>query len=428
MVEEIVVRHAQPLDDAQLNERLVSVSPSESDPRLSLIRWHGNELPVHAAKDRVSIGEIAPGLYVALVGGVRRSLDVYFLEASGAVGRVMTNGGRRLPQAFNGGRGSWPAAVGRGVFVVPFEKDGRIELRLTGFGEQVFATRTLPDTATGFRVHVDRRTYRISVELLGVPGEPPLQLAHPRAPRAQFAQAVLDFGEVVCGEPGVLEALVYNPGIQPIEVELHAEGEFACSLRRLRIDAGQRLPVPVTFTPRTPGEHRGSLVASHASQERPLALALRGRASEPATRAAAFRPVLVPEEHATERPAEADRGAGIVAPAPPEVPPAPAAPVAREPRAPHLSFEGEWVVVRGLPGEVLLLAAVSVHRDHDGRWPLRQNKVWRVVLGSEDGQVRIAGRRLAEFGAGLIALRPGALSVQESNLLEFDPPRTLPSR
>src|SRR5690606_4513510 len=88
MVEEIVVRHAQPLDDAQLNERLVSVSPSESDPRLSLIRWHGNELPVHAAKDRVSIGEIAPGLYVALVGGVRRSLDVYFLEASGAVGRV----------------------------------------------------------------------------------------------------------------------------------------------------------------------------------------------------------------------------------------------------------------------------------------------------------------------------------------------------
>ncbi len=449
--DENVVRAVAPLADADLARHGIVLSDKEGDPNASLFEWRRTKLPLQVPRDRASVGLVDPDLVVVLAGGVRHPLVVYFVDAGGAIARLVTDDGRRLPAAFNDGAGSWPVAVGRGVFVVAFEKNGRFELHAVSFGDQVLAKRSLPSTATGFQVEVDPSVQKIRVQPLGVEEARPLEFVHPRAPRVQFDQVVVDFGSVVVGATQTGFAKLRNPSDQLINIAIKAEGAFRAHSSALSLQPGASLALPVTFIPSSDDEQRGRLVVQHAGLERPLVLALRGFGVKPSvTEVAALSMPRRAEWSASSStgvtgseasslqdsttqpsvdPARVNRVADLLLGQPSGPERSAVVPACPEPMAPHVARRDDVVIVSGEAGEVLTLVLVGVYATDQGARPLRPLGAWRAQLSVDDGTLRVGLESLltpangeAE-GVGLVALRQGALRVTSSNLLQIKPVR-----
>jgi hypothetical protein len=432
------VRTIAPLDDsAQAGLGLV-IRAAPNDPGSSLLSWRRCELPLGLPRDRVAIGRVDDDLLVVLAGGIRHSLDVYFIESGGAITRHATDGGRRLPPAFNRGGGSWPVAVGRTAFVFAFAKDGRIDLHAVGLEQQVFARRSLPEAATGFDVAVDQKQHKIRVQPLGVPGAHPLEFSHPGAPRVEFAAAVLDFDAVRVGEAKRGWAEIRNPTRHPVDVAMVADGSFVVHENRCSVPPLGSVTVPVSFVADTPGSHRGRIVAKYAGVEQALVLPLRGEAVDrspdrapvpavPQARGQSHDPGSV---EAVPVPAGTGADDGKVrpetAPQPVDAPgPAGGAGTVATPAKPRplrLVRAGDTVVVHGLPREDVLLVTVDLERDRGRVWPLRTRTAWYATLGPR-GTLPLTIDALTDTreGVGLLALRPVALRADQSNLEGLQP-------
>src|SRR5262249_9212572 len=81
-------RRVVPCDDAQLALHGVSVAGSGER---SLVRWRECELPLAVPRESVAVGMLDDAMLVVLAGGIRVSLDLYLIEASGAITRHATD-------------------------------------------------------------------------------------------------------------------------------------------------------------------------------------------------------------------------------------------------------------------------------------------------------------------------------------------------
>jgi hypothetical protein len=436
---EMRVRGVRPLAESDLAAHGVSVGASETDPSASLFMWRGTTLPLQAARDRVSVGMVDPDLLVVLAGGIRRALVVYFIDASGAIGRLITDDGRRLPAAFNAGQGSWPIAIGGGAFVVAFERAGKVELRAVGFGDKVLAARSLPAGATGFEVAFEPSIYKVKVQPMGGEDDRPLEFVHPSAPRVEFAQVEVDFGIVPVGEVQRTVTRLHNPSNQILEISLQADGVFHSETPSLRLRPGEAGDVALMFAPVAERTHRGRLFAQHAGAELPQALTLRGRGRGPLATVATAE-FVVPRDSATPvADAVLAQAQASTAPSPP-APAGAAADVGRPadaalragmpdtrleaaPQPPRLSLLGEVVEISGQRGEDLVLAVVSTRAPRAGAVS-RPLAAWRARLSATEGTLRVAVSTLtaavrADQSAAVLVLRQAAEAPQQSNLIEL---------
>ncbi len=447
--DENVVRAVAPLADADLARHGIVLSEKEGDPNASLFEWRRTKLPLQVPRDRVSVGLVDSDLVVVLAGGVRHPLVVYFVDAKGAIARLATDDGRRLPASFHAGAGSWPVAVGRGVFVVAFEKNARVELHAVSFGEQVLGKRSLPGTATGFEVEVDASVQKIRVQPLGVEDARPLEFVHPLAPRPEFDQVRVDFDSVAVGATQTRSVKLGNPSDQTINIVIKAEGPFRADSSALSLQPRASLVLPVTFIPASDGEQRGRLVVQYAGPQPPPELHLRGFGVQPgvtevaalsmprradwsassptsATGHAASSPQDSTMQSSVD-PARVDRLADLLAGQSSGPKRSAVVPVCAEPLAPHVARRDDVVIVSGKAGEVLTLVLVSVYATDEGVQPLRPLGAWRAQLSVDDGTLCVGLESLLAptngeaDGLGVIALRQGALRVTPSNVLQIKP-------
>ncbi|MEZ5964608.1 MAG: hypothetical protein R3F56_12235 [Planctomycetota bacterium] len=425
------VVHVEALEEGAMKREDVRIRHNPLAENACVLEWRDNVLPLPVPAHRVALGRLGPDRLAVLAAGVREPLAVYVLEGGGAIARLATDGGLRLPPAFNG-EGSWPLAIGREVFVVAFEKDLRVELRAFGFGDKVFAARTFPAGVSGFDVSIDERLQRISIQPRGIAGLAPLEFVHPLAPRIEFVDAVLDFGSVPVGASRRVRARLRNPTSDAIDVQVRVEGEFRLDTAQVRVGPAATAEVVVEFVPGAVREHRGQLLASHPGLERSLVLPLRGAGVRAAAAAEATLDVtrtelqVTPTEAvSTSRPwsapspdADATAGDGRVAaaprvPAPPTLVPTPV--------APRLEQEGDRIVVRGRPGELVLLAAVTLRTSGAVARPEIPLATWRLRLSATEGEQRLSLDDLGlRSGLGLIVVRRAGRHLIDSPVLTPD--------
>lgn len=406
----------------------VRLESNPVDANASVLVWGSNRLPLPVAGSRVAVGQIGSDRLAVLAAGVREALVVYVVDSGGAIARLATDDGRRLPPSFNG-EGSWPLAVGRDVFVVAYEKDLRIEVRAFGFGGKMFAARTFPAEVRGFDVSVDTRLHRVQVLPDGVAGLAPLDFLHPLAPRIELEGAVLDFGAVPLDGSRRVRARLRNPTTEAIDVDVRVVGAFRLDVPQVRVGPSATEELVVEFWPQAAREERGQLLASYQGLERPLVLPLRGVGVRVATVAEASFESARPSAPQPKVPATlATNFAAPDAPSDGAAPErsdtsAPAVAAADRPSPPVLLLRqvGDQLVVRGRRGELLLLAAVTVRQTADGPQADLPLAAWRVRLSAADGcqRVALAGLHLAADMA-LIAVRRRGSEIVESELLQPD--------
>lgn len=419
-------RTVQGIDETTwLAEGLEAVT-REGVTGVTAVRWRRADgvvdtIPLAPARERIVLGRAGAGVLVVLAGGVRDSLDVYLARANGEIRRFSTDGGRRLPASFAGGVGSWPVAVGAEVFVFAYRKDERCELRAIGFGEQLFASRSLPAATTGFEVQFDPATSRVVVVLAGAPGVEAVGFLHPDAPRLHVEGGLLEFGTVSVGARGRGVVGVTNPGNVALSAGLTLVGSgFALEGQaRLDVAAGARSELAVTFTPPRAGSYQGMLHIGLGELGEPLHLVLRGVAVVPAPPPAPP-PMVAPKVDTVPTPAgqpAADPVGDAVAaePAPKLVSPLPRPILA----PPGLALVDGLVEVTGRPGESLWLTSVTMD-DERGR-PLRPIATWRVRLPGGGGPLRLPTESLGPLGqaVSLLALRRDGGELGESAVLRF---------
>jgi len=422
------VVHAEPLDEAGLIQEGIQLQANRVDPSACVLRWRDNNLPLPVAMGRIAVGRLGADRLAVLAAGVRESLVVYVMASGGSIARLATDDGRRLAPSFNG-EGSWPVAIEGDVFLVPYEKDGRVEVRAFGFGERVFASRTFPAGVHGLRVAVEPRLHRISVVPLGVEGAAPLEFVHPSAPRIEFTDPVLDFGSVALDGSGRAVARLHNPSPEGVQVTVRVDGPFRLEQTEVSLAPDAKADLAVEFYPEAAREHRGKLYASHSGSERPLILPLRGTG----VRGALAEAVLQLARHSDQE------RQGLLEPAsqgqlpsvgtgPPTLSdavakggrPDPKSPAAHAlpPSPPTLEQQQDDLVLKGRAGEVVLLALVTVENTSAGPRPLLPLAAWRVRLSATEGLQRLSLATLGlEPDLGLIVLRREGPVVAESEVL-----------
>lgn len=419
-------RTVRAIDEAAWPAEGLEAVTREGVTGVTAVRWRRGDgvvdtIPLTPARERIALGRAGAGVLVVLAGGVRDSLDVYLARASGEIRRFSTDGGRRLPGSFAAGVGSWPIAVGAEVFVLAYQKDERCELRALGFGEQMFASRSLPVATTGFEVQFEAATSQIVVTLPSAAGVEPIRFLHPDAPRLHLDGGLLEFGAVLVGASGRDVVRVTNPGNAALAVGLTLEGTgFALEgPARLDLAAGAHAELAVTFTPPRAGAYQGALHLGVGELGEPLQLVLRGVAvvpvpepPQPPAVAAAPKIETASPPSPTEKPVGDE---DVPEPAPKVVTPTPP-PVAAPP---GLALVDGLVEVTGRPGEVLWLASVTMD-DGRGR-PLRPLATWRVRLPGGGGPLRLPSASLGPVGqaVSLLALRRDGGELRESDVLSF---------
>lgn len=420
-------RTVRAIDEAGWLAQGLEAVTREGVAGVTAVRWRRGDgvvdtIPLTPARERIALGRAGAGVLVVLAGGVRDSLDVYLARASGEIRRFSTDGGRRLPGSFAAGVGSWPVAVGADVFVLAYQKDERCELRALGFGEQMFASRSLPVATTGFEVQFESATSQIVVTLTGAAGVEPIRFLHPDAPRLHVDGGLLEFGTVTVGARGREVVRVTNPGSAALVIGLTLEGAgFALEgPPRLDLAAGAHTVLAVSFTPPSAGAYQGALHLGVGELGEPLQVVLRGVAveatPEPAPPAAVAAPPKVESAPARASLTEKPVGDTVVSePGPKLVTPTPR-PVAPPP---GLALVDGLVEVTGRPGEVLWLTSVTMD-DGRGR-PLRPLATWRVRLPGGGGPLRLPPASLGPLGqaVSLLALRRDGGELCESAVLTF---------
>lgn len=236
----------------------------------------------------IEIGRLPDGTVIVLAGGVREGLDVLrFDPTMGVLERYPTEGGRRLPTAFGGGRGSWPLADDAGLLLFAFERDDAVQF-FAAVARRILASRTLPLECEDFRAHLDAASRRVEVEFLDGAGESidELDFPHPIAPRLVLEGAEggrVDFGEVTVGEGPVTRRILFrNEGLYRLDGRIVVdEAGFAVDGDpALELAPGEEVGREVRFEPQAPGEIVARLrVESEAPSARGV-VELRGRARE----------------------------------------------------------------------------------------------------------------------------------------------------
>ena len=421
-------RTVRAIDEAAwLAEGLEAVT-REGVTGVTAVRWRRGDgvvdtIPLTPARERIALGRAGAGVLVVLAGGVRDSLDVYLARASGEIRRFSTDGGRRLPGSFAAGVGSWPVAVGADVFVLAYQKDERCELRALGFGEQMFASRSLPVATTGFEVQFESATSQIVVTLAGAAGVEPIRFLHPDAPRLHVERGLLEFGTLIVGASGRDVLRVTNAGNAALAVGLTLVGSgFALEgPARLDLAAGAHTELAVSFTPPRAGAYQGALHLGVGELGEPLQVVLRGVALVPTPEPAPPSAVAAaPKNDAMSPPAgqpvESPAADAVVAvPAPQPVTPTPKPVTA----PPALALVEGLVEVTGRPGEVLWLTSVTMDDERDR--PLRPIATWRVRLPGGGEPLRLPAESLGPIGqaVSLLALRRDGGELCESAVLTF---------
>ena len=419
-------RTVQGIDEAAWPAEGLEAVTREGVAGVTAVRWRRADgvvdtIPLAAPRERIALGRAGAGVLVVLAGGVRDSLDVYLARANGEIRRLATDGGRRLPASFAGGAGSWPVAVGAEVFVLAYQKDERCELRAIGFGEQMFASRSLQTATTGFEVQFDPATGRIVVALTGAPGVEPVRFLHPDAPRLHVEAGLLEFGTVIVGARGRGVVRITNPGNAALSVGLTLVGsDFALEgPARLDVVAGARTELAVTFTPPRAGVYQGMLHVGVGELGEPVQLVLRGVAVVPPPAPPpppADAPEVGPAPTPAGEPVEKPVGDAVVGESAPKLVTPTPRPVAVPP---GLALVDGLVEVTGRPGEVLWLTSVTMD-DERGR-PLRPIATWRVRLPGGGGPLRLPPASLGPVGqaVSLLALRRDGGALCESGVLRF---------
>ena len=109
--------------------------PNAPDGLVSQLSWTppGSEEPIvvtllRPAETCVAAVTADGNGLVVLAGGVRDSLDLWLVDRREPRPHVLpTSGGRRLPESFNSGLGSWPLVEGPDLVLFAFVKEGRTE-------------------------------------------------------------------------------------------------------------------------------------------------------------------------------------------------------------------------------------------------------------------------------------------------------------
>jgi hypothetical protein len=281
----------QPFDFAALGVQRVAPSGGPSDRVVAIDFPVGvfgttgpERLPLARAVADVQMGTLPDGSLCVLAGGVDEELDVYHFEpGTGAVRRFAAAGGRRLPERFGAGLGSWPLFSPRGFAMFAYEKDEHVEFRAATAG-RALASRALPIDCEGFRAELDERAFVVRVRFFGPQGREidRLEFVTPDAPRLVVEGArggVIDFGEVPLGESANFAAILRNSGASPLRLELAVEGAFAFgegTPARLELAPGGAQNVVVGFAPAAPGRVAGRLLLRSAVVGANTEFALRG--------------------------------------------------------------------------------------------------------------------------------------------------------
>ncbi|MCC6785455.1 MAG: hypothetical protein IT457_21570 [Planctomycetes bacterium] len=281
----------QPFDFAALGVQRVAPSGGPSDRVVAIDFPVGvfgttgpERLPLARAVADVQMGTLPDGSLCVLAGGVDEELDVYHFEpGTGAVRRFAAAGGRRLPERFGAGLGSWPLFSPRGFAMFAYEKDEHVEFRAATAG-RALASRALPIDCEGFRAELDERAFVVRVRFFGPQGREidRLEFVTPDAPRLVVEGArggVIDFGEVPLGEAANFAAILRNSGASPLQLDLAVEGVFALgdgTPRRLELTPGGAQNVVVGFAPTAPGRVAGRLLLRSAVVGASTEFVLRG--------------------------------------------------------------------------------------------------------------------------------------------------------
>lgn len=284
------------------------------------------------------------GSLVVLVGGVSESLEIYRVDPASGVQEPLlrrTNNGRRLPQGFGDGLGSWPVQCGGGLLMFAFENpDEQVEFRAV-VGLSPLASRSVPQ-CEDFEAHLDPESWRVEVRLLGPTGEvvERLSFLHPLAPRLKVEGAdggLLDFGAVPVGETRERELVLRNTGQEPLSGRIEISRGFELDgPPEIALPPGEHTRRRVRFAPTAVGDVAADLRVTAPVESARTALGLRGTGvaaaavdSPPATALATPDPTA-----ASPAPAPADDAGTAPAtdpsPSSPPPPPPPARPEAIE--------------------------------------------------------------------------------------------------
>jgi hypothetical protein len=212
---------------------------------------------------------------VALSGGLRGPLAFVVVDRMrGTWWRYATQAGRRLPQSFGNGRGPWPLHSAREVWVLGFESNGRLALRvLDGEGVEL-AAREADIAPADFRVEVDPERFLLTLRVAG--GEP-LVVHHPQAPRLEVGRHAIEFEPVQPGGSARQMLNLRNAGRRTLCVMLRVEdGPFRCGFERFDLKAHSGIDVPVWFEPGVAGNYRGRLALEANGPVPSVHVALRG--------------------------------------------------------------------------------------------------------------------------------------------------------
>lgn len=202
-------------------------------------------LPLARPVSDVLIAPDGRGAFFVLAGGVAEDLDLYrFDPLRRSIDRFPTSGGRRLPDSFADGLGSWPVECGSGLYLFAFERDGEIRFRAQT-NQRVVAERRLPIECLGFAGSFDTVTHLVAVRFDGPIDAPQgrMEFLHPKAPRLGLVGARdrrIDFGELALNANASRTIELRNDGEHPLPLTLSLEGPFT---------AAERLPLPCEIPP-----------------------------------------------------------------------------------------------------------------------------------------------------------------------------------
>ncbi|MGE3878580.1 MAG: hypothetical protein AB7I19_05940 [Planctomycetota bacterium] len=393
-------------------------------------------LPLARPVSDVQIAPDGRGAFLVLAGGVAEDLDLYrFDPLRRSIDRFPTSGGRRLPDSFANGLGSWPVESGAGLYLFAFERDGEIRFRAQT-SQRVVAERRLPIECVGFTASFDAVSHLVAVRFDG-PIDAPLgrmEFLHPRAPRLGLVGARdrrIDFGELALHANASRTIELRNDGEHPLPLTLSLEGPFL---------AAERLPLPCEIPPdgvrsleiayeaTAVGDARGRLIVQSPVAGSSLELALVATVAPPrpprSDDASATAPIQVKR---TENPA-GDRSTGVggasVVPdrsAPPL--PAPRLDPARGPRF-------RWLDGNRVRVDVRLVA------EGDAKPVLFRNErtgmvvATRIGAGATHASAVLTARAgdpltiafAANGSPGAIGTAPSALRVEGGELVVIAPP------
>ena len=167
---------------------------------------------------RLDAARYADGSVVLLVAGVDDPVEFVCVGSGGRLeARIATAQGRRLPARFGGGRGPWPEPLGDARWLVAWDDDDHVEVRVLARSGPV-ATRQASFDLDRLAVARLPAEGGVEIELVGVDAAP---ISLPPVSRAVLlpSVAVLDFAAV--GERRSVE--IVNAGSLPFAGELRLD-------------------------------------------------------------------------------------------------------------------------------------------------------------------------------------------------------------